>query len=123
MFYDESEVVFRNLPHRQLWVSDLSKVSMQWIEVDANLCPTSLHDIALHQRVHIDSMFMYVCPRSLQQLLRVFCTDIARRERLGRTDFVVGHKKSRRELQGTGLSIHPRGDHSISHSFLPNDAR
>ena len=34
-----SEVVSRCLPHRQLWVSNLSKVVMQWLEVDSNLRP------------------------------------------------------------------------------------
>jgi len=32
-----SEVVSHCLPHRQLWVSNLSKVAMQWLEVDFNL--------------------------------------------------------------------------------------
>jgi len=31
-----SEVVFHCLPHRQLWVSNLSKVATQWLEVDSN---------------------------------------------------------------------------------------
>src|SRR6218665_3882812 len=30
-----SEVVSRCLPHRQLWVSNLSKVHMQWLEIDS----------------------------------------------------------------------------------------
>ena len=34
-----SEVVSRCLPHRQLWVSNLSKVSTQWHEVDSNPRP------------------------------------------------------------------------------------
>src|SRR6218665_187496 len=34
-----SEVVSRCLPHRQLWVSNLSKVAMQWREVDSNPRP------------------------------------------------------------------------------------
>src|SRR6218665_3005558 len=32
-----SEVVSRCLPNRQLWVSNLYKVTKQWIEVDSNL--------------------------------------------------------------------------------------
>ena len=36
-----SEVVSRCLPHRQLWVSNLSNVSRQWLEVDLNLRPSS----------------------------------------------------------------------------------
>ena len=32
-----NEVVSRCLPHRQLWVSNLSKVATQWLEVDSNL--------------------------------------------------------------------------------------
>src|SRR6218665_3759028 len=34
-----SEAVSRCLPHRQLWVSNLSKVTTQWLEVDSNLRP------------------------------------------------------------------------------------
>src|SRR6218665_4098271 len=34
-----SEVVSRCLPHRQLWVSNLSKVATQWGEVDSNPRP------------------------------------------------------------------------------------
>src|SRR6218665_1698004 len=33
---ETSEVVSRCLPHRQLWVSNLSKVATQWLEVDSN---------------------------------------------------------------------------------------
>jgi len=32
-----SEEVSHSLPHRQLWVSNLSKVARQWLEVDSNL--------------------------------------------------------------------------------------
>ena len=32
-----SEVVSRCLPHRQLWVSNLSNVATLWLEVDSNL--------------------------------------------------------------------------------------
>ena len=44
-----SEVVSRCLPHRQLWVSNLSKVAMQWLEVDSNLRPSGCkaHNIPL----------------------------------------------------------------------------
>ena len=31
------EVASRCLPHRQLWVSNFSKVAKQWTEVDSNL--------------------------------------------------------------------------------------
>ena len=34
-----SEVASRCLPHRQLWVSNLSKVAMQWLEVDSTHDP------------------------------------------------------------------------------------
>src|SRR6218665_217029 len=34
-----SEMVSRCLPHRQLWVSNLSKVATQWREVDSNPRP------------------------------------------------------------------------------------
>src|SRR6218665_2719650 len=34
-----SEVVSRRLPTRQLWVSNLSKVATQWLEVDSNQQP------------------------------------------------------------------------------------
>src|SRR6218665_736090 len=34
-----SEVVSRCLPHRQLWVNNLSKVATQWREVDSNSRP------------------------------------------------------------------------------------
>src|SRR6218665_2354021 len=33
------EVVSRCLPHRQLWVSILSKVATQWLELDSNPRP------------------------------------------------------------------------------------
>ena len=36
---ETSEVVSRGLPHRQLWVSNLSKVATHWLEVDSNLQP------------------------------------------------------------------------------------
>src|ERR1043165_7080906 len=48
-----SEVVSRCLPHRQLWVSNLSKVATQWLEVDSNLRPSGYKalNIPLHHRV------------------------------------------------------------------------
>ena len=36
-----SEVVSSCLPHRQLWLINLSKVATQWLEVDSNLRPSS----------------------------------------------------------------------------------
>ena len=35
--YEMCEVVSHCLPHRQLWVSNLSKGALQWLEVDSNL--------------------------------------------------------------------------------------
>ena len=48
-----SEVVSRCLPHKQLWVSNLSKVAMQWLEVDSNRRPFGCksQNIPLHHRV------------------------------------------------------------------------
>jgi len=48
-----SEVVFRCLPHRQLWVSNLSKVVMQWFKVDSKPRPFGCkpQNIPLHHRV------------------------------------------------------------------------
>src|SRR6218665_3431036 len=48
-----SEVVSRCLPHRQLWVSNLSKVATQWLEVDSNPRPfgCKAQNIPLHHRV------------------------------------------------------------------------
>jgi len=48
-----NEVVSRCLPHRQLWVSNLSKVATQWLEVDSNLWPTGCkaQNILTHHRV------------------------------------------------------------------------
>ena len=48
-----SEVVSRCLPHRQLWVSNLSKVATQWREVDSNPRPfgCKAKNIPLHHRV------------------------------------------------------------------------
>ena len=37
--YEMREVVSLCLPHRQLWVNNLSKVATQWLEVDSNLRP------------------------------------------------------------------------------------
>src|SRR6218665_219414 len=48
-----SEVVSRCLPHRQLWVSNLSKVATQWREVDSNLRPfgCNAQNLPLHHGV------------------------------------------------------------------------
>src|SRR6218665_3882994 len=45
-----SEVVSCCLPHRQLWVSNLSKVATRWLEVDSNLQPSGCkaQNIPLH---------------------------------------------------------------------------
>src|SRR6218665_2331601 len=47
-----SEVVSCCFSHRHLWVSNLSCVSMQWLEVDSNLKPSSYRaeNILLHHR-------------------------------------------------------------------------
>ena len=48
-----SGMVLCCLPHRQLWVSNLSTVTTQWLEVDLNLQPFSCkaHNTPLHHRV------------------------------------------------------------------------
>src|SRR6218665_1902217 len=48
-----SEVVSHCLPHRQLWVSNLSKATAHWVEVDSNLRPSGCkaQNIPLHHRV------------------------------------------------------------------------
>ena len=48
-----NEVLSRFLPHRQLWVSNLSQVAVQWLEVDSNLRPSGCkaQNIPLHHRV------------------------------------------------------------------------
>src|SRR5688572_7539267 len=48
-----SEVVSRCLPHRQLWVSNLSMVATQWLEVVSNLRHSGYkaQNIPLHHRV------------------------------------------------------------------------
>jgi len=48
-----SEVVSSCLPHRQLRVSNLSKVASQWLEVDLNMRPSGCkaQNIPLHHRV------------------------------------------------------------------------
>src|SRR6218665_2294056 len=48
-----SEVVSRCLPHRQLWVSNLSKVATQWREVDPNPRPfgCKAQNLPLHHGV------------------------------------------------------------------------
>ena len=50
-----SEVVSRRLPHRQLWVRNLSKVATQWFELDSNLQHSGYkaQNIPLHHRVQI----------------------------------------------------------------------
>src|SRR6218665_1893127 len=49
------EVAFRCLPHRQLWMSNLSKVATQWFEVYSNLLPSGCEaqniGLLLHHRV------------------------------------------------------------------------
>src|SRR6218665_3205989 len=57
-----SEVVSRCLFHRQLWVSNLSKVSTQWHEVDLNLRPSGCKalNIPLHHRIPY-TVHMCVC--------------------------------------------------------------
>src|SRR6218665_2460244 len=48
-----SEVFSHCLPHRQLWVSNLSMVATQWLEVDSNLLPFGYkaQNMPLHHRV------------------------------------------------------------------------
>jgi len=48
-----SEVVSRCLPQRQLWVSNLSKVAKQWLEVDLILRPSGYkaQNIPLHHLI------------------------------------------------------------------------
>ena len=50
-----SEVVSQCLPHRQLWVSNLSKAATQWLGVDSNLRPSSckVQNLPLHHRVPV----------------------------------------------------------------------
>ena len=47
------EVISRCPPHRQLWLSNLSKVVTQWLEVDSNLQPLGCkaQNIPLDHRV------------------------------------------------------------------------
>src|SRR5918994_2549816 len=54
-----SEVGSRCLPHRQLWVSNLSKVATQWLEVDSNLRPSGCkaQNIPLHHRVPLALLY------------------------------------------------------------------
>src|SRR6218665_611508 len=58
-----SEVVSRCLFHRQLWVSNLSKVSTQWHEVDLNLRPSGCKalNITLHHRIPYTVQCVCVC--------------------------------------------------------------
>src|SRR5688572_29100500 len=48
-----NDVVSRCLPHRQLWVSNLSRVATQLLEVDSNLQPFGYkaQNIPLHHRI------------------------------------------------------------------------
>jgi len=50
-----SEVVSRCLPHRQLWVRNLTKVATQWHEVDSNLwsygCKVQNMPLHLHEKI------------------------------------------------------------------------
>ena len=52
-----SEVVSHCFPHRQLWVSNLSKIATQWLEVDLNLQPYGCmaQNIPLHHHVPYNS--------------------------------------------------------------------
>src|SRR6218665_3397488 len=50
-----SEMVSLCLPHRQLWVSNLSKVATQFLEVDSNLRPSNCkaQNLPLHHRAPV----------------------------------------------------------------------
>src|SRR6218665_2156754 len=52
-----SEVVSRCLPHRQLWVSNLSKVATRWHEVDSNPRPfgCKAQNIPLHHGIPLNN--------------------------------------------------------------------
>src|SRR6218665_2681188 len=67
-----SEVVFCCLPHRQLWMSNLSKVATQGIEVDSNPRPSGCkaQNIPLYHCVpnHYESIINYhssIIPREI----------------------------------------------------------
>src|SRR6218665_154149 len=52
---DMIKVVFLHLPHRQLWVSNLSKIATQWLEVDSNQQPFGFkaQTMSLHHHVPV----------------------------------------------------------------------
>src|SRR6218665_2743749 len=56
-----SEVIFRCLTHRQLWVSNLSKVATQWREVDSIPRPfgCKAQNLPLHHGVPHYSNFIH----------------------------------------------------------------
>ena len=56
-----SEVVSRSHRHRQLWASNLSKVAMQWLEVDSNPRPFGCmgQNTPLHHRVPYHHMTVF----------------------------------------------------------------
>src|SRR5688572_10123214 len=66
-----SEVVSRCLPHRQLWVSNLSKVATQWLEVDSNLRPSGhkAQNIPPHHHVPI---IVYSCFNKSEFIIFLF---------------------------------------------------
>ena len=55
-----SEGDSRCLPHSQLWVSNLPKFAMQWLEVDSNLRPSSCkaQNIPLHHRAPVGLIYI-----------------------------------------------------------------
>src|SRR6218665_532054 len=56
-----SEVVSCCLPHRQLWVRNLSKVATKWLEVDSYLRPSGCkaQNISLHHCVPYIHSFIH----------------------------------------------------------------
>ena len=59
-----SEVVSLCLPHKELWVSNLSRVATQWLEVDSNLRPSGYkaQNIPLHHHVpNMDYLVTLCC--------------------------------------------------------------
>ena len=69
--YEMSEVVSRCLPHRQLWVSNLSKGATQWLEVYSNLRLSGwkAQNILLHHRIpsYIVYRYLYSASNSVSQ--------------------------------------------------------
>ena len=57
-----SEGVSRCLPHRQLWVSNLSKVATKWLEVDSNLRPSDSkkQNIPPYRCVPLDKSMQFI---------------------------------------------------------------